>query len=402
MPALVSDPVSELGQPRADAHPLSPEERQRYGRHLILRDVGEAGQTRLKASRVLLVGAGGLGSPCALYLAAAGVGTLGLVDADVVDVTNLQRQVLHGTAAVGRPKLESAAERLRDLNPHVTVVRHDAWLTSANALEIVRAYDVVVDGTDNFATRYLVNDACVLIGRPNVHASVFQFDGQASVFATAAGPCYRCLYPEPPPPGLVQNCAEGGVLGVLPGLLGMIQATETLKLLLDLGDSLAGRLLMVDALSMAFRTIQVDRDPDCPACGQRTITALVDYDAFCGTPPLAAPAGAATAVVEVSAPALAEQLGQPDAPIVIDVREPHETAGGMIAGARAIPLGQVVSAAADLDPSQRYVLVCRSGVRSADAVRRLSRLGFQSLASLAGGMLAWESAGLSDRRRDGP
>lgn len=375
----------------AHAAPLSADERARYARHLILRDVGEAGQLRLKQARVLLVGAGGLGSPCALYLAAAGVGTIGVVDHDRVDVSNLQRQVLHGTRDVGRSKLESAADRLRDLNPHVQVQGHDAWLTSANALHLIQQYDVVVDGTDNFATRYLVNDACVLTGRPNVHASVFQFDGQASVFATEQGPCYRCLYPEPPPPGLVQNCAEGGVLGVLPGLLGTIQAVETLKLLLGIGETLAGRLLMVDALGMAFRTIAIERDPACPACGTRTLTALIDYDQFCGTAPLGdmgAPAVRAVTVAEARV-----QLAASPPPGVLDVREPDEVAAGMIPGAVHIPLGQVAARAGELATDRAWLVVCRSGKRSTEGARLLALAGLSDVASLAGGMLAWEAAG---------
>ena len=262
--------------------PLSAHETLRYSRHLILPNVELAGQQRLKASRILIVGAGGLGSPVALYLAAAGVGTLGLVDFDVVDVTNLQRQLLHGTDDVGRSKLDSARDRIRDVNPHVHVEPYDTRLTSANALGILRGYDLVVDGTDNFATRYLTNDACVLLGKPNVYGSIFRFEGQASVFSTANGPCYRCLFPEPPPPGLVPSCAEGGVLGVLPGIIGTIQAAEALKLALGIGSSLAGRLLLVDALTMEFRTVKLRRDPSCPACGTRTITELIDYDEFCG------------------------------------------------------------------------------------------------------------------------
>src|SRR4051812_27416057 len=262
---------------------LTREELVRYSRHLILPDVGLEGQRRIKAARVLLVGAGGLGSPAALYLAAAGVGTLGLVDFDVVDVTNLQRQVLHGTSAVGRSKLESARERIADLNPYVSVETHETRLTSENALGILGEYDIVVDGTDNFATRYLTNDACVLLGKPNVYGSIFRFEGQASVFATADGPCYRCLFPNPPPPGSVPSCAEGGVLGVLPGIVGSIQATETLKLILGAGESLAGRLLLIDTLSMRFHTVKVPRDPECPACGTREITELIDYDEYCGT-----------------------------------------------------------------------------------------------------------------------
>lgn len=369
---------------------LSADERARYARHLILRDVGEAGQRRIRQARVLLVGAGGLGSPCALYLAAAGVGTIGLVDHDRVDVSNLQRQVLHGTRDVGRSKLDSATDRLLDLNPHVTVERHDAWLTSANALDLVRQYDLVVDGTDNFATRYLVNDACVLTSRPNVHASVFQFDGQASVFATEQGPCYRCLYPEPPPPGLVQNCAEGGVLGVLPGLLGTIQAVETLKLILGIGDTLAGRLLMVDALGMQFRTIELERDPACPACGTRTLTTLIDYDQFCGTAPLGAASETLSVDVrEVSVAEARRALGSASPPALLDVREPWEVAEGAIPGAVPIPLGDLASRAGELDGTRAWLVICRSGKRSAEATRQLAARGFVDVASVAGGMLAW-------------
>src|SRR5215212_869889 len=268
----------------ADLPELTGDELRRYGRHLVLDEVGTEGQRRLKSARVLLVGAGGLGSPAALYLAAAGVGTLGLVDFDAVDITNLQRQVIHGTRDIGRPKLDSASDRIRDLNPNVHVVQFDTALTSENALAIARDFDVIVDGTDNFPTRYLVNDTCVILGKPNAFGSVLRFEGQASVFATENGPCYRCLFREPPPPGLVPSCAEAGVLGVLPGLVGTIQATEAIKLILGVGATLAGRLLLVDALRMSFRTIRLRRDPDCPACGTRELTALIDYDEFCGTP----------------------------------------------------------------------------------------------------------------------
>jgi len=366
---------------------LSNEELRRYARQTILPNVGLDGQRRLKAARVLLVGAGGLGSPAALYLAAAGVGTLGLVDFDVVDASNLHRQILHGTAAVGTPKLDSARARLADVNPHVTLELHETRLTSANALEILRGYDVVVDGTDNFATRYLVNDACVMLGLPNVHGAIFQFEGQASVFCTADGPCYRCLFPEPPPPGLVPSCAEGGVLGVLPGLVGTIQATETLKLLLGLGDSLAGRLLLVDTLGMAFRTVKVPRDPACRACGTREITTLVDYDAYCGTP-APAPDGSAAAL-ELTPRELAARLDA-GAPLdLVDVREPHEWAEGRLAGARLVPLGTLDAAMDTFDPSREIVVYCRSGMRSANAARRLREAGFH-VSSLAGGILRWE------------
>ena len=371
----------------ADLPLLTSDERNRYGRHLSLPGVGVDGQRRLKAARVLIVGAGGLGSPTALYLAAAGVGTLGLVDGDAVDITNLQRQILHGTRDVGRPKLDSARDRLQDLNPHVRVEAHTEWLTSANALDIVRAYDIVIDGTDNFATRYLVNDACVLLGKPNVHGSVFRFDGQASVFATADGPCYRCLFPVPPPPGMVQNCAEGGVLGVLPGMIGTIQAVETLKLILGLGETLAGRLMMIDALTMQVRTVHIDRDPACPACGTRTITQLIDYDQFCGTPAMSAMT--AHPVVEITPEELAARLSRRDDFELIDVREPHETAVDGIAGARLIPLGTIPTAFPTLDRTRAIVVYCRSGKRSADAVRQLQAAGFDRVTSLAGGMLRW-------------
>jgi sulfur-carrier protein adenylyltransferase/sulfurtransferase len=366
---------------------LTAEETDRYRRHLILPGVGPEGQARLKASRVLIVGAGGLGSPVALYLAAAGVGTIGLVDNDRVDATNLQRQLLHGTRDVGRSKLQSARDRLHDVNPHVQVALHASWLTSANALDILPGYDVVVDGTDNFATRYLVNDACVLLGIPNVHGSVFRFDGQASVFGLPDGPCYRCLYPEPPPPDMVPNCAEGGVLGVLPGLVGTIQATETLKLLLGLGDTLSGRLLMIDALGMSFRTVRLARDPDCPVCSTRTLTQLIDYDQFCGTPGLHS---SADAVVEEISPATLRDWLSRGRPIqLVDVREPDETATGVIAGALCIPLSTLTEQLAMLVPDAETVLVCKSGIRSARAARQLMAAGFTQTRSLAGGMMAW-------------
>ena len=317
-----SPPGFESAQ--SEGSDLTREEVLRYSRHLILPEVGIEGQRRLKAARVLLVGAGGLGSPAALYLAAAGVGTLGLVDFDVVDVTNLQRQILHGTSDVGRPKLDSAADRLTDINPHVHLERFETRLTSANALEIIREFDLVVDGTDNFPTRYLVNDACVLTGRPNVYGSIFRFEGQASVFATPDGPCYRCLFREPPPPGLVPSCAEGGVLGVLPGLIGTIQATEAIKLIIGIGEPLIGRLLLVDALRAQFRTLTVRRDPQCPACGTHEITALIDYEAFCGLPQAAAADAAAAVIREITPLELVAKRGRGDDFDLIDVREPHE------------------------------------------------------------------------------
>ncbi len=371
-----------------DAPTLTADELHRYARHLTLPDVGLEGQRRLKAARVLIVGAGGLGSPTALYLAAAGVGTLGLVDHDVVDVTNLQRQLLHGTRDVGRPKLESAHDRLRDTNPNVRLELHDVWLTSANALEIIGEYDIVVDGTDNFATRYLTNDACVLLGKPNVHGSVFQFDGQASIFATADGPCYRCLYPEPPPPGSVPNCAEGGVFGVLPGLVGTIQATETLKLILGTGTTLAGRLLLIDAMTMQFRSFAIDRDPLCPACGTRTITHLIDYDEFCGTA-MEAPSMGHDDIPEISPTELAARLTRGDDFDLIDVREPYEAQIASIAGARLIPLGGISAAFDTLDRSRDIVVMCRSGKRSADAAQQLKAAGFAHVTNLTGGILRW-------------
>ncbi|HYW50379.1 MAG TPA: molybdopterin-synthase adenylyltransferase MoeB [Gemmatimonadaceae bacterium] len=381
-----------MASPASTGQALDRDELLRYSRHLTLPGVGLAGQQRLKAARVLVVGAGGLGSPVALYLAAAGVGTLGLVDNDAVDLTNLQRQLLHGTADVGRAKLESARDRLHQVNPHVQVVLHAAWLTSANALDIIGGYDIVVDGTDNFATRYLVNDACVLLSKPNVHGSVFRFDGQASVFATADGPCYRCLYPEPPPPGMVPNCAEGGVLGVLPGMIGTIQAAETLKLILGLGETLAGRLMMIDALTMHVMSVELERDPQCPACGTRTITQLIDYDQFCGTPSLAAPKVDPAYVIEIEPLQLSERLRRGDDLQLVDVRQPHEPAAdGSIGGARLIPLATLDAALASLDPARETVVICRVGGRSATAARQLQAAGFTRVSSLAGGMLRWNA-----------
>jgi sulfur-carrier protein adenylyltransferase/sulfurtransferase len=368
---------------------LSRDEVLRYSRHLILPDVGLEGQQKLKAARVLLVGAGGLGSPAALYLAAAGVGTLGLVDFDVVDVTNLQRQILHGTRDVGRSKLASATARIADINPHVRVERFDTRLTSSNALDIIREFDLVVDGTDNFPTRYLVNDACVLAGRPNVYGSIFRFEGQASVFATADGPCYRCLFREPPPPGLVPSCAEGGVLGVLPGLVGTIQATEAIKLILGIGDTLVGRLLLVDALRMQFRTVSVRRDPACPACGTRELKALADYEEFCGIRQAAAATGAAPALPEIAPQELAAKLARGDDFDLIDVREVQEYEIARIDGARLIPLGQVTEALPSLDRTREVVVMCKSGIRSARAVRLLQNAGFNRVWNLAGGITRW-------------
>ncbi|HEY8240434.1 MAG TPA: molybdopterin-synthase adenylyltransferase MoeB [Kiritimatiellia bacterium] len=361
---------------------LSKEELLRYSRHLVMPDVGIEGQRRLRNASVLLVGTGGLGSPVALYLAAAGVGRIGLVDFDVVDATNLQRQVLHGTADVGKPKLHSARRRIADLNPFVHVDTHEARLTSANALSILKPYEIVVDGSDNFPTRYLVNDACVLLGKPNVYGSIFRFEGQASVFSTGNGPCYRCLYPEPPPPGAAPNCAEGGVLGVLPGLVGLIQATETIKLILGQGQTLAGRLLLVDALAMKFREMKIAKDPACPVCGRNpTIKTLVDYEAFCGT---TTPAPAAVTATELKA-----ELDGKQPVVLLDVREPREWDLCRLPGAVLIPFGDLESRLDDLDRSSRIVAYCRTGVRSAHAVELLHRSGFASVRNLTGGLHAW-------------
>jgi len=371
---------------------LTNEEVLRYSRHLILPDVGLSGQRKLKAGRILLIGAGGLGSPLALYLAAAGVGTLGLVDFDVVDVSNLQRQVLHGTKDVGRPKLESARDRIRDVNPNLHVELYETRLTSENALDIIRDYDVVIDGTDNFATRYLTNDACVLLGKPNVYGSIFRFEGQASVFALEEGPCYRCLFPEPPPPGLVPSCAEGGVLGVLPGLVGTIQATEGIKLILGVGESLVGRLLLIDALTMRFRTVKLRKDPNCPACGTHEITELIDYDQFCGvTTEAAVPNGngSGNEIPEITPAELAERIRRGDDIELIDVREPYELDIARIPNVRLIPLGTLPEALSTLDGSRETVVICRTGARSGRAVRQLQAAGFRKVYNLAGGIHRW-------------
>ena len=364
---------------------LSHEEILRYSRHLILPDVGVAGQRKLKSARVLLVGAGGLGSPAALYLAAAGVGTIGIVDFDVVDQTNLQRQILHGTSRVGVSKLQSAEERLRDINPNVRVETFETRLTSENALDIIRDFDVVADGTDNFPTRYLVNDACVLLGKPNVYGSIFRFEGQASVFYAKEGPCYRCLYAEPPPPGLVPSCAEGGVLGVLPGIIGSIQALETIKLILGAGDSLIGRLLLFDALKLSFRELKLEKDPDCPVCGPRpTVTALIDYEAFCGVGAEPSYDGLEVTAAELAA----EWKGHPDL-LVLDVREPHEYEIARIEGAKLIPLSQLPDRLGDLDGHREIVTHCHHGARSLKALEILKAAGFSKVRSLRGGIDAW-------------
>ncbi len=377
-----------LTNPTAEAVTLSNEEVLRYSRHLIMPEVGMEGQQKLKAARVLCIGAGGLGSPLAMYLAAAGVGTLGLVDFDVVDFTNLQRQIIHSTADVGRKKLDSAEETLKGINPFVDVRKFETKLSSANALEIFRRFDVIADGTDNFPTRYLVNDACVLTGKPNVYGSIFRFEGQASVFATKEGPCYRCLYPEPPPPGLVPSCAEGGVLGILPGLVGVIQATETIKLILGRGDALIGRLLLVDAMGMNFRQLKLRKNPDCPACGKNpTVTALIDYQEFCGVRGEEQPVAAA-AVPEITVEELKQKLDAREDVFILDVREPHEYQICNLNG-YLLPLGDLPKRAHELDSSREIVAHCRSGVRSAKAVDFLRQAGFRKVKNLKGGILAW-------------
>ena len=377
-----------------EAPALSPEEIKRYSRHLIMPEVGLDGQRRLKASSVLCIGAGGLGSPVALYLAAAGIGRMGIVDFDVVDFSNLQRQIIHGTPDVGRPKLQSAKDRLQAINPHVHVDLHETALSSKNALELFGPYDVIVDGTDNFPTRYLVNDACVITGKPNAYGSIFRFEGQASVFATKEGPCYRCLYPEPPPPGLVPSCAEGGVFGVLPGLIGMIQATEAIKLILGIGEPLIGRFLIYDALRMRFRELKLRKDPECPVCGTHpTVTQLIDYEQFCGIRPEAAqPAAAAGGTVnewEITPVELRQRLDAGDDLQVVDVREPNEYQINRIPGAVLIPLGELPGRYQELDPDREIVLHCKSGIRSAKAQDFLRTVGVTRTKNLRGGVLAW-------------
>jgi molybdopterin/thiamine biosynthesis adenylyltransferase/rhodanese-related sulfurtransferase len=382
---------------------LTNEEIARYSRHLILPEVGMEGQQKLKAAKVLCVGTGGLGAPLALYLTAAGVGTIGLVDFDIVDESNLQRQVIHSQATVGKLKVDSAEQMLTGLNKNVKIVKHNTMLTSANALEIFEQYDVIADGTDNFQTRYLVNDACVLTGKPNAYGSIFRFEGQASVFATEEGPCYRCLYPEPPPPGLVPSCAEGGVLGVLPGLVGVIQATEVIKLILGIGEPLVGRLLLVDALSMSFRTLKLRKNPDCPACGTHEIKELIDYYQFCGIEkpaevgPLEVSSHQAVAstsevdgIPQMSVEELKARRDAGTAPFVLDVREPHEYAIVNL-GVPQIPLGSLESRMGDLpgDKNAEIVMHCKSGARSQKASLALKAAGYTNVKNLAGGILAW-------------
>ncbi|MGE4083074.1 MAG: molybdopterin-synthase adenylyltransferase MoeB [Vicinamibacterales bacterium] len=369
---------------------LDGEEIKRYSRHLILSEVGMEGQQKLKAAKVLCIGAGGLGSPVAMYLAAAGVGTLGIVDFDTVDLSNLQRQIMHGTDDIGRPKLASARDTLRRINPHVNVVGHEVALSSQNALDIFRGYDVIVDGTDNFPTRYLVNDACVLLGIPNAYGSIFRFEGQASVFGTKDGPCYRCLYPEPPPPGLVPSCAEAGVLGILPGLVGTIQATETVKLILGIGQTLAGRFLIYDAMRMRFRELTLRKDPDCPVCGTHpTVTALIDYEQFCGITPAPATPPPTSPATDVSPLELKARMDAGTTPFILDVREPNEYQINRIPGSVLIPLGDLPSRCAELDKSAEIVAQCKSGVRSGKAAAFLRQQGFTNVRNLTGGILAW-------------
>ncbi len=397
VPAIAGGAPSEAGGARlpvlplrADpARPFAPDELRRYSRHLLLPEVGVAGQKALRRAKVLLVGAGGLGAPAALYLAAAGVGELGVVDLDAVELSNLQRQILYGTEDVGRPKIQAATERIERLNPGVRVVPHEGKLDSANALEIVKRYDLVVDGTDNFPTRYLVNDACVLLGKPNVYGSIYRFEGQVSVFDASRGPCYRCLYSEPPPPDLVPSCAEAGVLGVLPGVVGALQATEAIKLIVGIGEPLIGRLLLYDASAMRFRELSLAKNPDCVLCSPRaTQKGLIDYAEFCGVGPTVA-RGGSTGIPEITAEALKAALAGEDPPLLVDVREPEEWEISRIEGALSIPKGELPERVSELARARSLVVFCRAGSRSADAVRTLLDLGFDRVQSLKGGINAW-------------
>ena len=369
---------------------LTTDDLSRYSRHLILPEVGMEGQRRLKAARVLCVGTGGLGSPLALYLTAAGIGTLGLVDFDVVDSSNLQRQIIHSTKDIGRKKIDSAEEKLSALNPAIEIVKHETMLTSANALDIIKDYDIVADGTDNFPTRYLVNDACVLLGKPNVYGSIFRFEGQASVFATEAGPCYRCLYPEPPPPGLVPSCAEGGVLGILPGLVGVIQATEVNKLILGKGDSLIGRLLLIDALNMRFRELKLRKNPECPVCGTNpTVNALIDYDHFCGiVPETPQEKNVKNGIPQLTVKELKGRRDRGEDVFLLDVREPYEFQIAQIGG-KLIPQNDVPQRLAEIPRDREIVVQCRSGARSQRIAEFLKQSGYTKVVNLAGGILAW-------------
>jgi adenylyltransferase/sulfurtransferase len=369
---------------------LSNDEVKRYSRHLIMPEVGVDGQRKLKAAKVLCIGAGGLGSPASMYLAAAGVGTLGIVDFDVVDFSNLQRQILHGTPDVGRSKLASAKDRLHAINPEIQIETYEAALSSQNALKLFEPYDIILDGTDNFPTRYLVNDACVLLGKPNAYGSIFRFEGQASVFATKDGPCYRCLYPEPPPPGLVPSCAEGGVLGVLPGIIGVIQATETMKLIMGIGEPLIGRFLIYDALRMKFRELKLRKDPECPVCGTHpTVTQLIDYEQFCGVTPAAPEPVTVNTATEITAVEFKKRLDRGDALRIVDVREPNEYQINRIAGSVLIPLGDVPKRHAELNPDDEIVVHCKMGGRSAKAADFLRSVGFTRVLNLKGGILDW-------------
>jgi molybdopterin/thiamine biosynthesis adenylyltransferase/rhodanese-related sulfurtransferase len=370
---------------------LSNDEIQRYSRHLILPEVGMEGQLKLKNAKVLLVGAGGLGAPLGLYLAAAGVGKIGMVDFDVVDFSNLQRQVIHGTKDVGRKKIDSAADSMLDINPHMEIVKYDVALTSENALDIFKDYDMVADGTDNFPTRYLVNDACVLLKKPNLYGSIFRFEGQATVFAYPGGPCYRCLYPEPPPPGLVPSCAEGGVLGILPGIIGLIQATETVKLILGIGDLLVGRLLLYDAFTMKFRELKLRRNPECPVCGDHpTVTKLIDYHQFCGVPKTPAVPEPAALGTEIEPAEVKAKLDRGDKFFFLDVREPHEYKICSLPGAKLIPLAEVPKRLGEIPRDEPMIVVhCRSGARSAKVCDLLRQSGYKNVLNMKGGTLLW-------------
>lgn len=369
---------------------LSNDELRRYDRHIIMPEVGVEGQRKLKTAKVLMIGTGGLGAPLGLYLAAAGIGKIGLVDFDTVDVTNLQRQVIHGTSDIGRPKLDSAADRMNDINPHVEIQKYETRLTSENALEILNEYDVVVDGTDNFPTRYLVNDACVLLGKPNAYGSIFRFEGQATVFNYDGGPCYRCLYPEPPPPGLVPSCAEGGVLGILPALIGSIQATETVKIILGKGETLSNRLVLYDALNMKFRELKLRRDPGCPVCGDHpTVRKLIDYEQFCGIKPEKGEPEQTMNEWETDVVTLKNRLDAGDQVFVLDVREPHEHQICSLPDSTLIPLGSLPTRVSELNSADEIVVHCKSGMRSAKAVEFLKQAGFNKVKNLKGGILAW-------------
>jgi adenylyltransferase/sulfurtransferase len=382
--------------PVEKATTLNKDEILRYSRHLILPEVGMEGQLKLKNAKVLMVGAGGLGAPLGLYLAASGVGRVGIVDFDVVDYTNLQRQVIHGTKDVGRKKLDSAADSMLDINPYMTVDKFDTAITSENALDIIKDYDMVVDGTDNFPTRYLINDACVLLKKPNVYGSIFRFEGQATIFAYPGGPCYRCLYPEPPPPGLVPSCAEGGVLGILPGTIGLIQATEAVKLILGVGEPLIGRLLLYDALAMRFRELKLRRNTECPVCGDHpSIHELIDYHQFCGVPnpaeaaPVSEQQAGYMSDTEIDAVALKARLDRGDKFQFVDVREPNEYQIASIPGAKLIPLGDIPKRVGELDPNVEVIVHCKMGGRSAKAVEFLRQSGFKNVKNMLGGITAW-------------